>query len=138
VSGVSHVINFDLPNVAEQYVHRIGRTARAGAAGIAIAYCAEDERPYLKDIEKLTRQKIEIAPLPENFIKEAAKIKAARPATPDVRDREDRDEMPRRQGPRKRFSARPARPQGAGAGQRSGSGRGRGGGGSGQGARRSA
>ena len=45
VSGVSHVINFDLPNVSEQYVHRIGRTARAGAAGVAVAYCAEDERP---------------------------------------------------------------------------------------------
>ena len=48
VSGVSHVINFELPNVSEQYVHRIGRTARAGAAGIAIAFCAEDERAYLQ------------------------------------------------------------------------------------------
>ena len=56
VSGVSHVINFELPNVAEQYVHRIGRTARAGAAGVAIAFCADDERAYLRDIEKLTRQ----------------------------------------------------------------------------------
>src|SRR3546814_5975135 len=53
VSGVSHVINFELPNVSEQYVHRIGRTARAGAAGIAIAYCAEDERASLKGSEKL-------------------------------------------------------------------------------------
>ena len=44
VSGVSHVINFELPNVAEQYVHRIGRTARAGDDGIAIAFCADDER----------------------------------------------------------------------------------------------
>ena len=59
VSGVSHVINFELPNVAEQYVHRIGRTARAGAAGVAIAFCADDEKAYLKDIEKLTRQRIE-------------------------------------------------------------------------------
>ena len=78
VSGVSHVINFELPNVAEQYVHRIGRTARAGAAGVAIAYCAEDERAYLKGIEKLTRQKIEIVPLPENFTAEANRIKATR------------------------------------------------------------
>ncbi len=46
VSGVSHVVNFELPNVAEQYVHRIGRTARAGNSGIAIAFCADDERPY--------------------------------------------------------------------------------------------
>jgi ATP-dependent RNA helicase RhlE len=51
VSGVSHVFNFELPNVPEQYVHRIGRTARAGATGIAISYCADDERPYLRDIE---------------------------------------------------------------------------------------
>jgi ATP-dependent RNA helicase RhlE len=58
VTGVSHVINFDLPNIPESYVHRIGRTARAGASGIAISFCGEDERDYLKDIEKLTRQKI--------------------------------------------------------------------------------
>jgi len=55
VDGVSHVINFELPNVPEDYVHRIGRTARAGAAGIAIAFCSDEERPYLRDIEKLTR-----------------------------------------------------------------------------------
>jgi ATP-dependent RNA helicase RhlE len=55
VDRVSHVINFELPNVPEDYVHRIGRTARAGAAGIAIAFCSDEERPYLRDIEKLTR-----------------------------------------------------------------------------------
>ncbi|NWN27515.1 ATP-dependent helicase, partial [Escherichia marmotae] len=55
VSGVSHVFNFELPNVADQYVHRIGRTARAGNDGIAISLCAEDERPYLRDIERLIR-----------------------------------------------------------------------------------
>jgi ATP-dependent RNA helicase RhlE len=82
VSGVSHVINFDLPNVSEQYVHRIGRTARAGAAGVAIAFCAEDERAYLKGIEKLTKQRVEVVPLPDNFVAEAARIKAARPAEP--------------------------------------------------------
>jgi ATP-dependent RNA helicase RhlE len=80
VSGVSHVINFELPNVAEQYVHRIGRTARAGAAGVAIAFCADDERSYLRDIEKLTRQRIEIAPLPANFVAEAERIKETRAA----------------------------------------------------------
>ena len=55
VEGVSHVINFELPNVPEDYVHRIGRTARAGAAGTAISLCSEEERGYLRDIEKLTR-----------------------------------------------------------------------------------
>jgi ATP-dependent RNA helicase RhlE len=80
VSGVSHVINFELPNVAEQYVHRIGRTARAGAAGVAIAYCADDEKAYLKGIERLTKARIEVVPLPENFIAEAGRIKSTRVA----------------------------------------------------------
>ncbi|MEO0031775.1 MAG: hypothetical protein RIS94_1533 [Pseudomonadota bacterium] len=76
VSGVSHVFNFELPNVAEQYVHRIGRTARAGADGIAMSFCAPDEKPYLKDIEKLTRVKVDVMPLPEGFLAEAAKLPA--------------------------------------------------------------
>ncbi len=92
VSGVSHVINFELPNVSEQYVHRIGRTARAGAAGIAIAFCADDEKAYLKGIERLTRQRIEIVPLPANFIAEAGRIKATRVASPEPTYQERRDE----------------------------------------------
>jgi ATP-dependent RNA helicase RhlE len=60
IDAVTHVINFDLPNEPESYVHRIGRTARAGASGIAYSFCAVDERKYLKDIEKLIRQKIPI------------------------------------------------------------------------------
>jgi ATP-dependent RNA helicase RhlE len=92
VSGVSHVINFELPNVSEQYVHRIGRTARAGAAGIAISYCAEDERAYLKGIEKLTRQQIEMVPLPANFVNEANRIKATRTAAPEPSREERREE----------------------------------------------
>ena len=55
VEGISHVVNFDLPNIPESYVHRIGRTARAGAAGIAISFCDGEERAYLRDIEKLIR-----------------------------------------------------------------------------------
>ena len=58
VDGITHVINYDLPHVAESYVHRIGRTARAGADGVAIAFCDREERPLLRDIEKLTRQTI--------------------------------------------------------------------------------
>ena len=60
VDGVSHVINYDLPHVAESYVHRIGRTARAGAEGIAIAFCDPEERALLKDIEKLIRLQIPV------------------------------------------------------------------------------
>ena len=58
VEGISHVINFDLPNIPESYVHRIGRTARAGAEGIAISLCSSDEVAYLRDIEKLIRMQI--------------------------------------------------------------------------------
>lgn len=58
VDGVTHVINFDLPNEPESYVHRIGRTARAGATGISLSFCDHEERGYLRDIEKIIRQKI--------------------------------------------------------------------------------
>lgn len=60
VDGVTHVFNFDLPNVPESYVHRIGRTARAGAEGIAISFCAPDERPLLRDIERLIKQQVPV------------------------------------------------------------------------------
>jgi superfamily II DNA/RNA helicase len=55
VDGISHVINYDLPNIPESYVHRIGRTARAGAAGAAISFCDAEEAAFLRDIEKLIR-----------------------------------------------------------------------------------
>jgi ATP-dependent RNA helicase RhlE len=61
VDGITHVINYDLPEVPEQYVHRIGRTARAGAGGRAIAFCDDDERGLLKDIERIIRQRIPTA-----------------------------------------------------------------------------
>ena len=64
VEGVSHVVNFELPNVPEDYVHRIGRTARAGAAGSAISFCSDEERPYLRDIEKLTRLPLTVTAAP--------------------------------------------------------------------------
>ncbi len=60
VDGITHVINFELPNIAESYVHRIGRTARAGAEGIAISFCDQEEKAYLKDIQKLTGQLIPV------------------------------------------------------------------------------
>jgi len=60
VSDISHVINYDLPNVPEVYVHRIGRTGRAGQGGIAIAFCDENEGEYLRGIEKTIRQSIPV------------------------------------------------------------------------------
>ncbi len=58
IDDVTHVINFELPNVAESYVHRIGRTARAGTGGIAISFCDSSERAFLRDIEKLIKQRL--------------------------------------------------------------------------------
>ena len=58
VDGISHVVNYDLPNIPESYVHRIGRTARAGATGIAISFCDHEEAAFLRDIERLIRMTI--------------------------------------------------------------------------------
>ncbi len=60
IEELTHVVNFDLPNVPETYVHRIGRTGRAGAAGIAISFCDQNEKPLLNDIEKLSRRTIPV------------------------------------------------------------------------------
>ncbi|MHB8260386.1 MAG: DEAD/DEAH box helicase [Bacteroidia bacterium] len=60
VDKLSHVINYELPEQAETYVHRIGRTGRAGSNGIAISFCTQDEMPYLKDISKLIKKDIEV------------------------------------------------------------------------------
>jgi ATP-dependent RNA helicase RhlE len=61
VDGISHVVNFDLPNVPETYVHRIGRTARAGGEGVAISLCDGEEVAFLRDIEKLIRMAIPVS-----------------------------------------------------------------------------
>jgi ATP-dependent RNA helicase RhlE len=66
IDGLTHVINFDLPEVPEQYVHRIGRTARAGATGVAISFVSKDERDYLRAIEKLVGHKLAPRPAGES------------------------------------------------------------------------
>ena len=58
IDGITHVVNFDLPNIPESYVHRIGRTGRAGASGIAVSFCDGEERAFLRDIERLIRLKV--------------------------------------------------------------------------------
>jgi len=60
IDSLSHVINYDLPNIPETYVHRIGRTGRAGASGIAISFCDIEEKPYLRDIEKLIGKQVPV------------------------------------------------------------------------------
>jgi ATP-dependent RNA helicase RhlE len=136
VSGISHVINFELPNVAEQYVHRIGRTARAGAAGVAISLCAPDEKAYLRDIWKLTKANLEEIGLPDGLAAEARIVNAKGPE-PTRAERDDRSrDQQRRRFPNKGPSVR-AKPRGEGGhGQRSAQGGGNGGGGNGGNRRR--
>jgi ATP-dependent RNA helicase RhlE len=60
IDGITHVINFELPNDPESYVHRIGRTARAGAQGAALSFCDASEREQLRDIERLTKRRMNV------------------------------------------------------------------------------
>ena len=60
IDSLSYVVNYDLPNISETYVHRIGRTGRAGASGLAVSFCDREERTYLRDIEKLIKQKVPV------------------------------------------------------------------------------
>jgi ATP-dependent RNA helicase RhlE len=81
VDGITHVINFELPNEPESYVHRIGRTARAGATGVAISFCDASERTFLRDIERLTRTQLQIVDSPSGLPSAPANRNAApRPA----------------------------------------------------------
>jgi len=82
IEGISHVINYEIPNVPEQYVHRIGRTARANREGKAIAFVSGDERKYLKDIQKLLKTTIPVVELPEDFLKKVAELKKTAKALP--------------------------------------------------------
>ena len=123
VSGVSHVFNYELPNVPEQYVHRIGRTARAGAAGKAISFVDGEEKQWLKQIERLTRVALTPIPLPEGF--DIAKARLPKPvqAKPTAQRRHEesrgRGDQPRRDGapggdrPKRSFGRR--KPGGVGA-----------------------
>jgi len=91
IDAVSHVVQFELPNVPEAYVHRIGRTARAGADGSAVAFCADDERGLLKDIEKVTRQRI-----PSFDRRNDRQLGAATAAMPEVAGKPERPAQPHR------------------------------------------
>ncbi len=97
VSDITHVINYEIPNVPESYVHRIGRTARAGASGIAISLCDPSERAYLRDIERLTNRRLTGA-APEPF--ETTAPAARRAGRPPVAPRRRR--WSRRQNQRRR------------------------------------
>ncbi len=110
IDDISHVINFELPNVSESYVHRIGRTARAGASGKAISFCDQEEKAYVKDIEKLIGKPIPVDP---NHPYHSHEVESARAmskgkAKAQIEARED-DRGPRRtQRPSQRPGQRPS------------------------------
>jgi ATP-dependent RNA helicase RhlE len=91
VDGITHVINFEIPNVPETYVHRIGRTARAGRDGIALSFCDKSEKTYLRDIERLTRKALTV--VHEHSFHGAA-------ATPAEDERQERGDRRGHGGPR--------------------------------------
>jgi ATP-dependent RNA helicase RhlE len=97
VEGISLVVNFDMPNVAESYVHRIGRTGRAGAAGRAISFCDRDERPYLDDIERLIRKRLPASGDSQASAPAADKKRAEINPPRDTRNRPQHRQWPGRQ-----------------------------------------
>jgi ATP-dependent RNA helicase RhlE len=111
VDGVTHVFNYDLPHEPETYVHRIGRTGRAGATGIAIAFCDHEERAYLRAIERLLRKTVPVETPPALppgplFPPRAQEPVADRPANEST---EERRRPPRhRSGRRPKSAPRPA------------------------------
>ena len=128
INELSHVFNYDLPEVPETYVHRIGRTARAGADGVAISFCASEEREYLAGIEKLNRKKIPVitghpwegvssaaapAPAPQQPARHAARAartapKAVQPAQPEREEpmQDQERQQPAEEGKRLSASAK--------------------------------
>lgn len=123
IDGVSHVINFEMPNVPEQYVHRIGRTARAGRAGLALSFVAEDELYYLRDIEKTIRMRVDVLPVPEDS--EVAALPTPDPNVRPVKPKGSSGRSGRRGGSAQRQSNGRARTKQQGNGQRRGSSGGR-------------
>jgi len=96
VDGITHVVNYELPNEPESYVHRIGRTARAGAGGAAVSFCDPSERAYLRDIERLIRRRL--TPVGAAPAGEESPAPAPSPAP-----RGDKPAKPRRSRNRRRF-----------------------------------
>jgi len=115
IKELPHVVNYELPNVPEDYVHRIGRTARAGSAGSAVSLVSPDELSYLRDIEKLLKRKIDFVDTPQFDIKEPAHAPRA-----DGANGESREYQPH-QDPRRRPEHRRSPRNGQGGGRHGGS-----------------
>ena len=111
VVGVTHVINYELPADAESYVHRIGRTARAGASGIALSFCDGSERGQLKSIERLTNQRIAVVSTPAN---------EDMPSAPPMRPRAEREASDEKEREHRGHHRGPGRPGGGPGGHHGG------------------
>jgi len=122
IKELPHVVNYELPNVPEDYVHRIGRTARAGATGSAVSLVSPDEAPLLRDIERLLKQTVACAPLPAFEIREPAVTSPQRSAPAPQRDAHapQRPHAPARHGGSRRDAPAPQRAQGWSHGRGSG------------------
>jgi ATP-dependent RNA helicase RhlE len=120
VDGVSHVVNYEMPNVAEQYVHRIGRTARAGRAGLAYSLVAEDELYYLREVEKIIRMKVETAEAPEGLggVLSSEPDPSIRPKKPKGPAGRSQQQSRRGGGQQQQRRPQPKRAGGGGRGQR--------------------
>ena len=114
VDDITHVINFDLPEVPEVYVHRIGRTARAGAAGAAIAFCAPDEREELTAIERLIRMRIPSRPTPVGISRPEPVGRKIRNPKSEIRNKSESQTPQQRNFGRPRRRRRFTRAQGSG------------------------
>jgi ATP-dependent RNA helicase RhlE len=115
IDDVTHVVNYELPEVPEAYVHRIGRTARAGASGSAISFCDVDELKYLRGIERLTRQKIPSETYSNGRTETDGVGTGYDPIAAATAEREDRSTRSRRRPPHRAKPARPADPNSTGA-----------------------
>lgn len=98
ISELPHVVNFELPNMPEDYVHRIGRTGRAGSTGEALSLVSPDENGFLRDIEKLTRRNIERVPVPAFVLPEGALTENEERAPRQPHNRGRQGQAPRRDG----------------------------------------
>jgi ATP-dependent RNA helicase RhlE len=95
VDAISHVINYDLPDVAEVYVHRIGRTGRAGATGVATSFCGRDERGLLRQLERLTRQTLTVAQAELEHLRDTAPVTESSNGNGGGGNRRGRGNVPR-------------------------------------------
>lgn len=110
VDHLSHVFNFDLPNVPETYVHRIGRTGRAGRSGVAIAFCDSEELPLLKDIHKLIKKNIPV--VEEHNYKPSSKPEVTQSPKTETTAKNDNRNKSRNRGHKNHNQNKTQRPQG--------------------------